>query len=372
MSNIDNEFFKGKRPWSKIKDKVLQGYMPAYLRKVAKLRKPILLIDGYAGPGVYEEDQEIGSPIIMCGAAEKYAPNQYKAIFVNHNKKHHERLKKALSEQNWFSNAKPILGDASTLLEEIASQLYNQTVFIYLDPFGLKGCEFATLEPFLSRNKLYSTEIVLNVSMPITHRLAAVNAVKEHGITPRIASYHKTMTKVFGGDYWKDIYFSSSSLEAHEKERLLLQEYRNRIAQYLPFTGSCPVREDSGSRIKYFITFASRHADAMLLMNDEMCKAYFGQMHEADFSGTLFEKLDWKDMRTRANLEKLIIQKVTTNPGSKRQEIWLEIVREHFMQFTSSEYKRSVDNLVKNQKINVEYTSTRRLNDHCKLFPANT
>ena len=63
MTEIDTTFFSGKRPWSKIKDKVLSEYMPAYLRKVATLGKDILLIDGYAGPGEFDDNTH-GSPLI--------------------------------------------------------------------------------------------------------------------------------------------------------------------------------------------------------------------------------------------------------------------------------------------------------------------
>ena len=99
MSNIEKEFFQGKRPWSKIKDKVLQGYMPPYLRKVAKLKKQILLIDGFAGPGVFD-DQTEGSPIIMCEAAEQHCLQQYTTLFVNHNANHHQKLKHSLLRQH--------------------------------------------------------------------------------------------------------------------------------------------------------------------------------------------------------------------------------------------------------------------------------
>lgn len=371
MSNTEDTFFEGKRSWSKIKDQVLKGYMPAYLAKVAKLRRPILLIDGYAGPGLFEEGQEIGSPLIMCEAAEKYVPGQYKAVFINHKKGHHEQLTSALSERGWLKNARPILGDASAFLEEIAPRLSSHTVFVYLDPFGLKGCEFATLKPFLARNKAYSTEIVLNVSMPITHRLAAEKKVRKDGMAPIIVKYHQMMTNVFGGTYWHDIYFSDG-LDAEQKETMLMSEYRNRIAQHLPYTGACPVREKSDRRIKYFITFASRHPDAMLLMNDEMCKAYFGQMHEADFSATLFEALTWKEMRTRDKPDSMILAMIAANPGLTRDEIWLKFVQNHFMQYTASDYKKSVNGLVQQQKIKVQYTATGRINGDCRLFPSVT
>ena len=52
MVESSDEFFEGKRPWSKIKDEVLEKYMTPYLAKVNTRGQPILLIDGYAGPGV--------------------------------------------------------------------------------------------------------------------------------------------------------------------------------------------------------------------------------------------------------------------------------------------------------------------------------
>ena len=63
-------FFAGKRPWSIIKDQVLENYMSPYIAKINKLGRPLLLIDGYAGPGVFE-DGKPGSPLIICQAAEK-------------------------------------------------------------------------------------------------------------------------------------------------------------------------------------------------------------------------------------------------------------------------------------------------------------
>ncbi len=370
MTEIDTTFFSGKRPWSKIKDKVLSEYMPAYLRKVATLGKDILLIDGYAGPGEFDDNTH-GSPLIMCEAAEKHVRERYTALFVNHNPAHHEKLDQILTRQGWRSHATPILGDSSTLLNALAPHLRDQsdqTIFVYLDPFGLKGCEFDTLKPFLTRSKVYSTELVLNISMPITHRLATSQAVaRGSSSNPRIASYHQRLSQVFGGDYWKEIYWSN--LGSEEKEMNLMDEYRRRISAYLPFTGSCPVRESRRSRVKYFITFASRHPHAMLLMNDAMCKAYFGQMHQADYEGTLFADTDWTSMRSFSDLETIILETAKTNPGQTRQDLWLTIVQKHFMQFTSSEYKEHVAVLEANGNLSSPTSRpTKRLNDNCLIY----
>src|SRR5438477_376254 len=104
MVESRDDFFEGKRPWSKIKDEVLGNYMPPYLAKVNTRGQPILLIDGYAGPGTFGDDI-VGSPIIMCEAAEKYAKGNYQAIFINNKKKYHEKLSTEILLRGWSRSA---------------------------------------------------------------------------------------------------------------------------------------------------------------------------------------------------------------------------------------------------------------------------
>ena len=82
LAGNEDDFFEGKRPWSVIKDQVLKDYMSPYLAKIKNLKKPILLVDGYAGPGVFD-DRQPGSPLIMCQAAAKATPGTYRAFFIN-------------------------------------------------------------------------------------------------------------------------------------------------------------------------------------------------------------------------------------------------------------------------------------------------
>ena len=48
MTEQNDDFFEGKRPWSVIKDEILGAYMSPYIAKVNRLKRRILLIDGYA------------------------------------------------------------------------------------------------------------------------------------------------------------------------------------------------------------------------------------------------------------------------------------------------------------------------------------
>lgn len=364
-------FFKGKRPWSNIKDQILGQYMPAYLAKVATLGKPIILIDAFAGPGRFD-DGAAGSPLIMCQAAEKRVPDKYLAIFVNHTKAHHDELAKVLSHFVDQKKAIPIHGSADTLLAKVREVLGDHTVFLYLDPFGLKGCEFSVIEPFFRRERGYSTEVVINLSVPTMFRLAARNAVAAgRSQEPRIVAFHRRLTGVLGGDYWKEILWDDSSSTEAKAEKVM-KVYREKIlGDETPraFSGSCPVREKTGSGIKYYVTFYSRHRDAMLLMNNAMCAAYHKRMHQAATDGTLFQNTHWKDGRGTHALESIILSAVREAPRKSRLELWVDIVQKEFMRFTDSEYKKAVSDLVNNKKLRFEdVRGTRRLNDEVRLY----
>src|SRR5436305_12171705 len=109
MVENSDDFFEGKRPWSKIKDGVLGKYMEPYLAKVNTRGQPILLIDGYAGPGVFE-DNTLGSPLIMCEKAEERAKGNYHAIFINNKRKYHERLLREIQQRGLSNSAESRLG----------------------------------------------------------------------------------------------------------------------------------------------------------------------------------------------------------------------------------------------------------------------
>jgi three-Cys-motif partner protein len=370
---MESSFFKGKRPWSKIKDQILGQYMPPYLAKVATLGKPIILIDAFAGPGKFE-DGSAGSPLIICQAAEQRVRDSYLAIFVNREKEHHDQLSHVLSTFIEQRKVIPMYGTAGALLAKIRDVLGEHTVFLYLDPFGLKGCEFSVIDPFLRRDRAYSTEIVVNLNISTMHRLAARQAVAS-GRTDdrRIRAFHDRLTRVLGGDYWKNILWDDTK-EPEAKAEEVMAMYREKILgleEPRAFCGSCPVRERYGSGIKYYVTFYSRHRDALLLMNNAMCTAYQQRMHEAATSDTLFADTHWKDARDTRGLEVAILDAVRQTPRETRLDLWVEIVQKAFMRFTDSEYKKAVAKLVKDERLAFEdVRGTGRLNDDARIYLA--
>lgn len=372
--STEDEFFQGKRPWSKIKDQVLGGYLPPYLAKVSKLGRRIILIDCFAGPGKFQDGSH-GSPLVMCGEAQKHAAGKCIGIFVNKEKSHHERLSKTLGTYISQKIAHTILGDSQDLLKKVNEIAQKDTLFIYLDPFGLRGCEFGVLKALLERGDQASTEILVNLSMPTFHRLAARKAVAEgRGDTPIIQGFHRTLDGVFGGDYWRKYAFDDKLLP-EEKERKVMEEYHTMLRGLMGFAGSCPVQEASGSRVKYYITFCAKHPDAPFLMNDIMFNAYNEHLHGAalaDMPLLASVMPDWRAERESVSvlLKRVIIDEVKKQPGRTRRKVWDAILAEQFMKFSSSEYRNAVQELVeKGDLTSPTPRKTKRLNDDCVLNP---
>ena len=371
MSDYHDDFFDEQKPWSRLKNRILGSYLPPYLAKVARLRKRIILLDAFAGPGAFL-DGTAGSPLIICDAAERYAKGEYVAYFINNNLLHHNTLKAILGEKG-LESAIPSYGDAISTISQLISNLRDETLFLYIDPYGL-DCEFDSLRPLLERDKKSSTEILINLHMPISHRLGSRNAVLgDDPVDSRVQSYHDKLTRVYGGDYWIQDLILNDHANAKDRERALVAHYREKLAStgYLTFTGTCPIREKTESATKYFMVFASRHPDSMLLFNDEMCKCYNSYMHDQDSQDTLFSNLTWQDWRNPNELTELILSYIDDSEGVSRRDLWLRIVQRHFMHFTSSEYRKALENLRRDGRIDCFTSSndgplvrTRRLNDN--------
>jgi three-Cys-motif partner protein len=76
---MDSSFFNAKRPWSRYKDFLLQSYLEPYIPKVAKLRKPILIVDCFAGRGSFD-DGEPGSPLIIAKAIQTWRATALRSL----------------------------------------------------------------------------------------------------------------------------------------------------------------------------------------------------------------------------------------------------------------------------------------------------
>lgn len=183
---------------------------------------------------------------------------------------------------------------------------------------------------------------------------------------------HERLTRILNGDYWKEILWRDDA-SAEEQHFELIRAYCDQISRYLPVTRYCPVRESVDSRIKYFIVFASRHIDALVLMNDGMAQAYHSHMHRQNHQGGLFADVDWRTNRSingfADNLEPVIVEMVTRWPGQTRKALWVKIVDAHFAEYTETEYRQAIKRLEANGTIVCERDpNTKRVNDFSRVW----
>ena len=107
-----------------------------------------------------------------------------------------------------------------------------------------------------------------------------------------------------------------------------------------------------------------------------MVDAYFSRMHQAEFGATLFQDFSWRDMPPSMDtepvekLENVILETVSHHQGDTREEIWLQIVEQHFMRYLQGDYKKMINQLVSGKKLTspTARRSFKVLNDECRLY----
>jgi hypothetical protein len=94
-------------------------------------------------------------------------------------------------------------------------------------------------------------------------------------------------------------------------------------------------------------------------------------MHEAATKGTFFQDTDWRGWRDARALGGIVLNVVRQTPGKRRLDVWLEVIQRNFMSFLASEYKATVEKLVKKDKrLRFEdVKGTGRLSDDSRLYP---
>ncbi len=59
------DFFNKKKDWSLLKDSIIDNYLEPYIRKILYARRPVFIIDCFAGKGKFD-DGNPGSPLIIA------------------------------------------------------------------------------------------------------------------------------------------------------------------------------------------------------------------------------------------------------------------------------------------------------------------
>jgi len=364
---MTDDFFDRKKPWSKIKDSILGNYLTPYIRKTAKLKLPIIIVDGFAGPGRFDDGSK-GSPIIICEkAAEEGKRGNARVIglFIDKEPKYCESLDEVLQPYISTKLAFVSCNEFEKAINDIIDVLGSCTAFFYLDPFGIQGIEIEVLDKIFRRVRIASTEILVNFSYKTLARHSGNWWFddEEDDIVRKVKAAKKDMVnRVMGGNYWIAI-VTDRSLSKFEREVKVLEMYANRYKKHFNYAGHCPVKDRDTNIAKYHLIFGTRHFDGLDLMSDIMHREHERFLEREYKNGYLFDMRPDHLKKDQEMLTQDIVSVVEQHGPISRYGIREKLVPTAFMRFLRSDYVKAIEELLGGKRIYSSTGKVRRIHD---------
>jgi three-Cys-motif partner protein len=364
-----DDFFQSKKPWSPYKDMILDYYLKPYLTKVCSLGKSVVVFDCFAGPGRFEDGTD-GSPLIIAKAIRQVTDKgkTVSAILIEEKKKYFKLLQATVKDYQDICHTKNERFEDSA--NEIANIGRNSTVFVYIDPYGIKPLRFEILAGIYANiDKGSSVEVLLNfnASSLVRNGLAALKYDQQYENEEELdkSMTLKDIDAIAGGDYWRDIVTSDISFA--EKEAQCVVAYMDLMKKYFDKVCFYSIKEKYEHIIpKYRLLFGSRHEDAFMLMNDAICNARDKFLGKQCIDGYLFDMRAKDEIHDPQRLQYAIVDSLTKS--MTRKKLISCAMHKVFAEYKESEYKHMIGDLINDKKILSESGKTR-INDKEVLSP---
>jgi len=368
------DFFTEKREWSKYKDMILSYYLTPYLPKVLRIGRPVVIVDCFAGAGRFDDGTD-GSPRIIAKAIEDWGSKgrPVEALLVEPKKTIFKQLEDNVCE--FGSLCRPVYGDFNDAVAEIERLARTHTVFVYIDPYGLKPLKFSLLSSIYRYVKSgTSVEVLMNFNSPSLIRngraalgLSQREVPEEEWFLESDEDTTRTMSpeeidEIAGGSYWRSIV--SSEITFSEMEEACAQEYMGQMRRYFQGVFNYPIKEKYTHKIpKYRLIFGSRHQDAMLLINDDVCNARDRFLKKERLDGWLFDLRQDDEKHDPIRLREAIRSVLGVCDKIKRRDLIVRSLEVVFGEYKESEHKAAISALIKEGIIFSETGKSRINND---------
>lgn len=374
---MKEDFFDRKRSWSIYKDFILGCYLKPYISKVRLLRKPIAIIDCCAGPGKFRSDNIDGSPLIICKHLKEWREKYHTdivGVFIEKSPLYYKELVENLKPYNAY--AEPICGEFGNYINRIAQLSDKFTVFLYVDPFGVKDLIFDELVTIFNKvRNNNSVELLINFNcagflrwgLAVLNRTRELDKLRQELPADFWEGCEETcniddLNKVANGEYWKSIVEADIPFE--EKEEQMIERY---LAQFGCFNYVCnfPVKSKYKNVAKYHLIYGTRHKDGIVLMNDIMCRAREKFLQTEFRNGMLFDVRPPEEEKNYKEFEQIILNVVRKNQPIKRKEVKLLSMQEGiFCRYSDSDYNKAIKSLIKEKKL----LKTKGKIDECSFY----
>ncbi|MFZ1937288.1 MAG: three-Cys-motif partner protein TcmP [Thermoguttaceae bacterium] len=262
-------------PHTPAKHAILKRYLDAWIpilsrqsRRVKRANQEILFIDGFAGPGEYENG-EPGSPVIALTTALQHSvdfPVPIRFLFIEEDKERFERLNSVLQKyKKQLENSKNVLmsppeqGECDSILNEM------------LDEQQKRGTRFGPALAFLDQFG-YSA-----VSMQLIQRILAFpqcevfSYLDYHGMNRWIGDQSKapSFDRAWGGGEWR----GAINLPELDRREYLLSSYKDALRARATAKYVCNFSMfDKNDEPLYWLIFATNSLRGLEVMKTAMWK----------------------------------------------------------------------------------------------------
>lgn len=362
------QFFRRKKPWSRYKDLILSYYLHPYLTKVKRLKKPIAVIDCFAGAGRYEDGTE-GSPLIIANELNNFHKQNIEVlgVFIEADAQLFQRLRANLAGAQFPNEI--YSGSFRDFSQRLAQIARSHTTFVYVDPIQPGHLLFNDLASVYEALRTgQSVETLINfLVFGFLRRAKGLMARLQSPLQndhPEVAACNA----IAGGDYWQSI-LSSASRNEREMIDEIARGYTNRLRRWFNWVLHYPIRRKYNSRLpRYHLTFGSRHPDAVDLMNSAMVKARREFVGAEFVSGRLF------DVRPRAeDIDPIEARNVVVKTARRIGRTTWKLLRIHATidspsRFNESEFNRAIKEAIARGELSSS-ASGKKIEETAMIWP---
>lgn len=284
-----SEFFEQLQKHSDAKVSILNNYFVPWLRKInlGFNGGRCLVIDGFAGPGIYEDGSE-GSPFKLLRASldfyEQCERNDWKIpsitlLFIEGDKKNYNSLRENISntfegqfdEDGNFSfeeypSVKVICINDNfqnafrAILEGIKPHRTLIPSFCFVDPFGYKDTPFELFEKYLSNEK---AELLFNFMFEEINRFVTTKN------SPKLM---ETYSKLFGVASIEELQLLIGDNKKEERKNIVVDYYSRQLLTNTEAKHVLNFEFKKNGRTKMFLFYATKNKIGLQLMKQQMWK----------------------------------------------------------------------------------------------------
>lgn len=260
-------------PHTVAKIAILEAYLVAWFAIMGRTmrRRPLLYIDGFAGPGEYMNSPK-GSPLAAIHAAvtartklgSEWMAGDSHCVFIEDHANRFANLEKCIAPHKRTANLKlypyhdSFVDGLRGFEQDVPTALKSAWPrFSFIDPFGATGAPFKVVERLLGDS---CSEVLVNLD---------ANGIRRILDAGKAANHEQLLTDIFGDESWRTAIDPNAASLTKEIQVLELYKARLRSIPNVRYAWAFEMATHA-DRLEYYLVFASRHPLGLEKMKEAM------------------------------------------------------------------------------------------------------